>query len=141
MPDAIIHDFAVKDALLELVNVLATIQVDLFTNNLTPDRSDDTPAFTFAAFPGYARYEWPILPITISPPHVGKGTPGVAVFDAPSSGSPVDIYGFLVSYQDRATGNRHALMSARFSDAPRSFAVGDPPMTFNLFLTDEDATL
>jgi hypothetical protein len=139
MSDMIITDRALKDALDAFSGNYFDIVAHLYTNNLTLTRAVDWSDFTIASYPGYVGYLWSTGPATIVEPNVGGWSTAAVSWAAPTSGSPVNIYGFLIRYQ-RAGGD-HVMLAARFGDAPRAFAVGDPPMTLNAMFTDQDFTL
>ena len=143
MPDMVITDQAIKEALDGLLSHPGqSLHVRLYTNNVSPDRTNQDPAqFTEAAYPGYAAVTWVYTPITLLGTHHTQLQPAVCSFNTPSSGGNVDVYGFWVDYIGLDTGIPRVLCAVRFPDAPRTLIVGAAPMTFNTFFEDFDDSL
>lgn len=139
MADAMIHDYFVKDAMIQVLSHTGQqLKVKLFVNNFVPVRADDATAFTEASFPGYSAFLWPHLPITLDGSSRGVVTPALATFGAPTSGSPVDIYGWFATYVPVPIGVDYLFASFLFTGGPVAFAVGDPDLSFGVALRDFD---
>ena len=108
----------------------------LFVNNLTPNRDTLTGAFTEASYPGYTAQVF--SPTSISP-DVNQQTIGnqVVTFPAPTSGSPVSVYGWWVEYTVSIFG-LNMILAARFDSAPITLTVGGPALVLVIDLNALD---
>jgi hypothetical protein len=140
MAFGLIFNRAVKQAL-KLLTAYAgnDLKVDLFTNAHDPARADTLSDYTLASYPGYSQFDWETEPITVDGSNRGVTVPALATFSAPTSGSPVDVYGWIVQYWDGFDGAYSPLGADTFSGGPVTLTVGDPNLVFGLVTRDFDA--
>jgi hypothetical protein len=134
MGTAIVSNRAKLDAWRAYILQITSVKIRLFTNNLTPTNTNVLADFTEASYPGYAEASWVLAaPTIVAPDSKARLTPFAAVFQCPTSGSDVDIYGVFVAYQDISATFR-VLMSRRLPSAPLTLVVGADPVTFLNYL-------
>jgi hypothetical protein len=138
MPDIVWSNYARQQALYLLQEYQPGVTVHLFDNNYTVVPATVLADVTEASYPGYAAINWiPGLPSIVSP-NIAQWAPQAFLFPSPSSGSPVDIYGFYVTFQSRYAGGDKLMQGARFLGAPLTLTVGGGGLFFTILNQDYD---
>lgn len=129
MGSAVVSNNSKRDAWRAFVVQISTVKVRLFTNNVTPGPTTVLSDFTEASYPGYVEVSWLLAqPPIVAPDNKARMPAFAASFVAPTSGSPVDIYGAMLAYQD-ITSTFRLMMSRLFPGGPITLSVGDEPIT------------
>jgi hypothetical protein len=137
MPDPVIPSEVLEGVLKNYVLAGSdSVTVGLFTNNFTPDKNTVLADFIEAAYSGYSPCDVDFAP-ALADGNEWHMTPGHATFAAPSTGSPVDLYGIFVEWTP-PFGEDPLLFSMRFDTAPLSLAPGDLPLAVFVDLRDLD---
>lgn len=136
MPFAIVPNAAEINMVYAFLAVASSIEVCLYTNDITPDEDSELADFTEATYDGYSRISWP--PGTPFTDGAGKASiaPVIANFTGPETGGPVNVYGFYVVYQ---WSGEQILMAGRLAGAPVTLTDVDDTVALNLYLRMFDA--
>ncbi len=91
--------------------------MDLFSNDLTPNKNSVWADFTIPTYTGYAQVSTALSAVYVSQPsNIVTVDVAEASFIGPTAGAGTDVYGWVLS-----DGTTHAVWAAgRFGDAPLS---------------------
>lgn len=105
-------------------------KVRLFIDDITPDPDTVAGDLTQPSYDPYAQQDYdPGDPVTDG---AGKAAfaPVSKTFPGPTSGGPVDVYGWCVM---QTVGGEKLIIAQRFADAPRTLVDGDDQL--NVIIT------